>query len=244
MPNQPPISSSSEHSAPPGEREIQSLFNRIAPVYDSMNSWLSLGQHRVWKKMAVKWAEPQEGDRALDLCCGSGDLAFLLTKAVGETGQVTGVDFSCELLAIARQRSSHNSHLSWVEADVLHLPFAEASFDCATMGYGLRNVQSIPQALKELHRVLTPGAKAAILDFHRPYGALTQSFQQWYLDTLVVPTAQHFGLESEYKYIVPSLERFPNGRAQVKLAQEAGFIESVHYPIAGGMMGVLVVTKG
>lgn len=225
--------------------EIRDLFDRIAPVYDELNNWLSLGQHRVWKLMTVKWSEPHPGDIGLDLCCGSGDLAQILARQVGVTSQVYGVDFSAGLLAIANQRVK-NQHprlpIKWVEANVLNLPFADNYFDCATMGYGLRNVTDIPQALRELYRVLKPGAKAAILDFHRPKAPIMRSFQQWYLENMVVRAAKNLGLSEEYAYIAPSLERFPTGREQVNLAQNAGF-SATHYPIAGGMMGVLVLTK-
>ena len=94
-----------------------------------------------------------------------------------------------------------------------------------------------------MHRVLKPNAKAAILDFHRPNNSTLRSFQQWYLDNLVVPTAKQFGLTEEYAYISPSLDKFPTGSEQVQLARQAGFTAATHYPIAGGMMGVLVITK-
>ena len=226
--------------------EIQGLFDRIAPVYDQLNNALSLGQHRVWKLMAIKWSQPQLGDVGLDVCCGSGDLAQLLARQVGKTGQVVGLDFSQEQLAIARQRAKEKYPLlplEWIEGDALNLPFDEDSFNCATMGYGLRNVTDIPRCLEELHRVLKSGAKVAILDFHRPPHPWMRRFQQWYLQTLVVPTAEGFGVTEEYAYINPSLERFPTGSEQVKLAYQAGFTHVVHYPIAVGMMGVLVATK-
>ena len=226
--------------------EIRDLFDRIAPVYDQLNNGLSLGQHRVWKRMALKWSAANSGDTCLDLCCGSGDLAQLLARQVGATGQVYGVDFSSGLLAIADQRVK-NQHpplpIRWVVATALDLPFSDNYFDAATMGYGLRNVTDIPRCLSELYRVLKPGAKAAILDFHRPKQPLMRAFQQWYLENAVVPTAERLGLTEEYAYIAPSLERFPTGPEQVSLAQKAGFT-ATHYPIAGGMMGVLVVSKG
>ncbi|HEY9740963.1 MAG TPA: bifunctional demethylmenaquinone methyltransferase/2-methoxy-6-polyprenyl-1,4-benzoquinol methylase UbiE [Coleofasciculaceae cyanobacterium] len=226
--------------------EIRDLFNRIAPVYDQLNNSLSLGQHRVWKLMAVKWSNPSPGDIYLDLCCGSGDLAQLLAQRVGTTGHVYGVDFSPAQLAIAQSKiESHYPPLpiSWVEADALDLPFNDNYFHGATMGYGLRNVTDIPRSLRELHRVLKPGAKAAILDFHRPAQPPMRAFQQWYLETIVVPAAEQLGLTEEYAYITPSLERFPTGPEQVTLAEKAGFAAATHYPIAMGMMGVLVMTK-
>lgn len=222
------------------------LFDRIAPVYDAFNQTLSWGVHRVWKQMAVKWSRPQPGATCLDLCCGSGDLALMLAHSVGPTGQVYGADFAPAQLAIARQRAEQRRprrNIIWIEADALALPFADAYFDAATMGYGLRNVIDILGSLKQLHRVLKPRATAAILDFHRPQNPLVLQFQQWYLEAVVVPTAERYGLLEEYAYISPSLERFPVGPEQVDLAYQAGFSQAVHYAIAGGMMGVLVATR-
>ena len=226
--------------------QIRAIFDRIAPVYDQLNDWLSLGQHRIWKQMAVKWCNARTGNTCLDLCCGSGDLALRLGRQVGTTGYVYGVDFSPAQLARAKERSQHHYPrvpIFWVEADVLDLPFADNYFDAATMAYGLRNVTDIPRSLKELHRVLKPGAKAALLDFHRPSNLQLRAFQQWYLDNIVVRIAQQLDLTEEYAYISPSLDRFPTGREQVELALLAGFFAPIHYPIANGMMGVLVVTK-
>jgi demethylmenaquinone methyltransferase/2-methoxy-6-polyprenyl-1,4-benzoquinol methylase len=225
---------------------VQGIFNRIAPVYDDLNDWLSFGLHRVWKQMTVKWSGAKPGDRALDLCCGSGDLALRLAAAVGPGGQVVGADFSAQMLDRARERPQGFRPLApiaWVEADALNLPFADREFDCATVGYGLRNVTDFDQALRELYRVLKPGATLAALDFHRPDSAIAQQFQQLYLDRLVVPVAQQFGATAEYEYILPSLQRFPVGREQVERARAIGFRSVRHYPLVGGLMGVLVATK-
>jgi len=193
--------------------------------------------------MAVKWSDAKPGDRLLDVCCGTGDLAFQGAKTVGMGGQVVGLDFCQELLAIAAKK--HQEHypklpIQWHQGDALNLPFADQHFDVATMGYGLRNVGDIPQALRELVRVLKPGGKVAILDFHRPENPLIQHFQRWYLDKVVVPLAQKYQLTAEYAYLQPSLDRFPTGQEQIKLALKSGFAQAVHYPIANGLMGVLV----
>lgn len=225
---------------------VQGIFNRIAPVYDDLNDWLSFGLHRVWKQMTVKWSGAKPGDRALDLCCGSGDLALRLAAAVGPTGHVIGADFSAQMLDRARDRPQGFRTLAsidWIEADALDLPFADQEFDCATVGYGLRNVTDFDRALAELYRVLKPGATVAALDFHQPSSPTAQHFQQLYLDRLVVPVAQRFGATAEYEYILPSLQRFPTGREQVHRAQAIGFQSVRHYPLVGGMMGVLVATK-
>lgn len=230
----------------PTAQTVRQLFDRIAPVYDDFNQQLSLGLHTIWKQMAVDWSAAQPGHRCLDLCCGSGDIALLLARRVGESGHVIGADFATAQLAIARQRAEQlwpPPSINWVEANALSLPFTNSSFDAATVGYGLRNVTDIPRCLQELHRVLKPNAKAAILDFHRPEQLWIRQFQQWYLDTIVVPTADRLGLTDEYAYISPSLDRFPQGQTQVMLAVQAGFSQAVHYPILGGMMGILVATR-
>lgn len=227
-------------------QNIQGIFNRIAHQYDDLNHWISLGQHRIWKKMAVKWSGVTAGDTVLDICCGSGDLTLLLAKQVGIYGKTIGVDFAVNQLAIAAQKQAQSCpqlDITWQEGDALQLPYGDNYFDGATMGYGLRNVTDIPQALRELQRVLKPGKKVAILDFHRPEDPRKQAFQQWYMQTLVVPLAQRFHLMEEYAYIQPSIERFPTGKMQEQLAREAGFRQAVHYPFVGDMMGVLVATK-
>jgi len=229
----------------PNSQDIQTLFNDIAPIYDQMNDWLSFGIHRVWKLMAVKWSNPLPFDTALDLCCGTGDLTFLMAKQIFQ-GKVIGVDFSSELLAEAEKKQhnkSLNSEIQWLETDVLNLPFEDNSFDCATMGYGLRNVTDIPACLLEIQRVLKPQAKVAILDFHKPSEDWVANSQKWYLDNVVVKIADFLGTSSEYAYIYPSLERFPNGESQIQLGLNAGFSQGIHYPLFGGIMGILVLTK-
>ena len=207
-------------------------------MYDSLNDWLSLGLHRVWKQMTVTWSDPVKGATCLDVCCGSGDLARLLAKAVGPYGHVIGLDF-----ATAQLSRAHQLPIEWLEGDAMALPFGDSQFDAITMGYGLRNVPDIQHSLSELYRVLKPSAKAAILDFHRPDNAVMQIIQHRYLEQLVVPAARHLGVEAEYAYIFPSLQRFPNGQQQRAIALAVGFTHVIHYPIVGGMMGVLVAQK-
>ncbi|HHP7229682.1 MAG TPA: bifunctional demethylmenaquinone methyltransferase/2-methoxy-6-polyprenyl-1,4-benzoquinol methylase UbiE [Xenococcaceae cyanobacterium] len=228
------------------KNDIKEIFDHIAPRYDQLNDRLSFGQHRIWKMMTVKWSNPRLGDTALDICCGSGDLALMLAQKVGIRGKVIGLDFARAQLAIAakKQKSRYAQYsINWIEGDALDLPLKNNYVDCATMGYGLRNVTNIPLCLQELHRVLKPGAKAAILDFHRPELAQIRAFQQWYLDYIVVPTAREFKMREQYAYLTPSLARFPQGKEQVRLAKAAGFKQAKHYSLIGGMMGVLVLTK-
>ncbi|MDA0673824.1 MAG: bifunctional demethylmenaquinone methyltransferase/2-methoxy-6-polyprenyl-1,4-benzoquinol methylase UbiE [Cyanobacteria bacterium] len=233
-------------TTPPTAATVQALFDRIAPVYDDFNQQLSLGLHWVWKRMAVAWSGAAPGHTCLDLCCGSGDLALLLARQVAPGGQVWGVDFSPAQLAVAQQRASRqwpHPAITWQQGDALALAFEDGTFDAATLGYGLRNLTDIPQGLRELRRVLKPGARAAVLDFHPPSHGVMRQFQRWYLDTVLVPTADRCGLTAEYAYIAPSVDRFPQGDCQVALALGAGFTHAVHYPLAGGLMGVLVATR-
>lgn len=226
----------------PSADQVQQIFNQVAPVYDRLNDWLSLGQHRVWKKMAIAWLNPQSNNTYLDLCCGSGDLAIMLARKI-KTGQVVGLDFAESQLAIARQRSHLQPGLTWCQGDALDLQFADQTFDGATLSYGLRNVADIPKCLKELYRVLKPKARAAILDFHYPTDPAMAEFQKFYLNNLVVPLAQLWDLEAEYAYLLPSIQRFPQGTAQKQMAIAAGFSQATHYAIVGGLMGILVLRK-
>jgi len=162
-----------------------------APPTPQLNERLSLGQHRVWKRMAVRWAGAGPGDAALDVCCGSGDLAFELARAVGPSGSVTGLDFAAEMLEDAESRrrrqeaarpaSRPAARMTWVQGDALDLPFADGSFAAATIGYGLRNVADVPRALRELLRVLRPGASVAVLDFNNSEDPLVDGVQVRFL---------------------------------------------------------------
>ena len=248
-----------------GRRE---LFNNIAPVYDQLNDALSLGLHRVWKvrtvgcadltrvgltrgqQATVQWACVPVGGRALDVCCGSGDLALRLAQAVGPAGSVTALDFAQAQLARAAEREAAllasdaaRARVDWLQGDALALPFPDDHFHAATCGYGLRNVVDIPLALQQLLRVLRPGAKAALLDFNHSESPLTTVVQSAFLDALVVPAARAAGVAPEYEYLKQSIAAFPSGPQLQALARTAGFQKAVHYELAGGLMGVLVCTK-
>ena len=200
----------------------------------------------------VQWSGARRGDAVLDVCCGSGDIAVRLSQVVGAAGSVVGLDFAAAQREVAARReaeargaggASDAAAVRWLEGDACAMPFDDAAFDAATCGYGLRNVVDIPAALSELHRVLRPGATAALLDFNRSESALVQAAQRTMLDNVVVPVARAAGVAAEYEYLVPSIERFPTGREQVALARAAGFAHASHYELVGGLMGVLVATK-
>lgn len=220
---------------------IRRLFDAIAPVYDDLNDQMSFGLHRVWKKMAVDWVQSTPGDRVLDLCCGTGDLAFLLTRRVGTAGKVYGLDFSANQIAQAQKRDKIRA-IRWLVGDALALPFPENYFDGVIQSFGLRNVVDISACLSEIRRVLKPARQAVILDLHRPDNLEWSRFQQWYLQQRVASLGRERGLEAEYAYIAPSLARFPTGAEQVRLAKAAGFRQARHLPLIGGAVGALILS--
>ncbi|XP_039143417.1 2-phytyl-1,4-beta-naphthoquinone methyltransferase, chloroplastic [Dioscorea cayenensis subsp. rotundata] len=240
--------SSSSRASIQCSMERQALFNRIAPVYDGLNDVLSLGQHRLWKRMSVTWSGAKKGDSVLDLCCGSGDLAFLLSHYVGLHGQVSALDFSSDQLSIASSRQELNwkacyDNIKWIEGDALDLPFPSSSFDAITMGYGLRNLVDRKKALQEIFRVLKPGSRASILDFNKSTSAIAKMFRVWMMDNVVVPVASTYGLADEYRYLRDSINDFLTGKELEELARGVGFNKAKHYELGGGLMGNLVVTK-
>ena len=143
---------------------VRRMFDRIAPVYDSMNRLMTAGLDRRWR-VATARAVVRDGDRVLDVCCGTGDLSIAAREAGGE---VTGLDFSEPMLAHAREKSSD---IDWVSGDALALPFPDGSFDAATVGFGVRNLDDLERGLAELRRVLVPGGRLAILEITRPRGS-------------------------------------------------------------------------
>ncbi|XP_022887651.1 2-phytyl-1,4-beta-naphthoquinone methyltransferase, chloroplastic isoform X2 [Olea europaea var. sylvestris] len=190
----------------------------------------------------------KEGDNVLDLCCGSGDLAFLLSEKVGPNGQVTALDFSKEQLQIAasRQRMRFKpcyKNIKWVEGNAVDLPFSDSYFDGITIGYGLRNVVDRPKAIEEMCRVLKKGSKVSVLDFNKSTHPIAISFQDWVIDNVIVPVASGYGLGSEYEYLKNSIKKYLTGDELEKIALEAGFSTAKHYEFSGGLMGNLVASR-
>jgi demethylphylloquinol methyltransferase len=166
---------------------MAATFRRLLPTTaPQLNDRLSLGQHRTWKRMAVRWCGAAPGQAVLDVCCGSGDLALLLADAVGPSGSVTGLDFAADMLTDAARREANAGAESpgrraaavrWVQGDALALPFPDGAFAAATVGYGLRNVADMPAALAELARVVSPGGRVAVLDFNNSENPVVDALQ-------------------------------------------------------------------
>ena len=226
--------------APGDAAAVRQLFEAAAPRYDQLNDVLSLGLHRLWKRQAIAWVNPQPGQRCLDLCCGTGDLALLLAARVRPGGLVLGLDAAAAPLELAAARARRQPWLplQWQLGDAQATGLPTAWADGAVMAYGLRNLADPAAGLAELRRLLRPGARAAVLDFNRAQ-TVAGRFQQAYLRRVVVPAARRVGLEQHYAYLEASLARFANGPRQELLAKRAGFAQAHHRPLAGGLMGLL-----
>jgi demethylmenaquinone methyltransferase / 2-methoxy-6-polyprenyl-1,4-benzoquinol methylase len=209
---------------------VRTMFDRIAPVYDAMNRAMTAGLDRRWRAETAR-AVVSPGDRVLDSCCGTGDLAIAAQRA---GGRVTGLDFSQRMLERARAKSDE---IEWIEGDALALPFADASFDAATVGFGARNLDDLEGGLRELRRVLKPGARVGILEITRPHGVLRPFYKLWF-DGLVPLAGKLLPGGCAYTYLPASVRRFPEAKELSELMQAAGF-EQVRYRLfAGGIVAL------
>jgi demethylmenaquinone methyltransferase/2-methoxy-6-polyprenyl-1,4-benzoquinol methylase len=240
----------------PGEgrsARVRDLFAAVARRYDLINDLQSLGLHRLWKRKLVALAAPQPGERALDLCCGTGDLAFRLARRGAE---VVGLDFSEAMLEVARARVQRRpkphgdgnapvERLRWLRGDGMRLPFKEGTFDIVTVGYGLRNLADWRRGLAEMLRVARPGGRLLVLDFGKPSQSLWRCLYLAYLRLVVPVFGRVFcGDAQTYAYILESLQHFP---AQLGIAEalRARHCQDVCVlNLAGGAMGLICARRG
>ena len=206
------------------------MFDRIAPVYDPMNRLMTAGLDRRWRRETAV-AVVQHGDRVLDVCCGTGDLALAASDA---GGRVTGLDFSAPMLDRARGKSSE---IDWIEGDALALPFADGSFDAVTIGFGLRNLPNVERGLTELRRVLRPGGRLAILEITRPKGPLAPFYRFWF-DGVIPLAGKVLPGGSAYSYLPASVRRFPAPEGLARLLDDVGFSEISWRLFAGGIVAL------
>jgi demethylmenaquinone methyltransferase/2-methoxy-6-polyprenyl-1,4-benzoquinol methylase len=209
---------------------VRAMFDRIAPVYDVMNRVMTAGLDGRWRAETAA-AVVRPGDRVLDSCCGTGDLALACLQA---GGRVTGLDFSEPMLERARRKSSE---VEWVSGDALALPFEDGSFDAATVGFGVRNVADLERGLAELRRVLRAGGRVGVLEITRPRGLLAPFYRIWF-EVLVPLLGRLLPGGWAYSYLPASVRRFPGPEDLAELLRGAGF-EDVRYRLfAGGIVAL------
>jgi demethylmenaquinone methyltransferase/2-methoxy-6-polyprenyl-1,4-benzoquinol methylase len=210
---------------------VRRMFDRIAPVYDAMNRVMTAGLDQRWRRATVR-ETVRPGDRVLDACCGTGDLAVAAAKA--GAANVVGADFSERMLERARRKAPE---LEWVSADVLALPYDDASFDSAVVGFGVRNVEDLGAALLELRRVLRPGGRVGILEITTPRGPLGPFYKLWF-DRIVPLVGRLLPGGDAYTYLPASVRRFPGPEELTELLAGCGF-EGVRFRLfAGGIVAL------
>jgi demethylmenaquinone methyltransferase/2-methoxy-6-polyprenyl-1,4-benzoquinol methylase len=221
---------SAETGRLPAER-VQRMFDRIAPVYDAMNRVMTAGLDRRWRALTVR-AVVRPGDRVLDACCGTGDLAMAARKA--GAARVVGVDFSERMLERARRKASA---LEWVRADVLDLPFEDGSFDAAVVGFGIRNVEDLEGSVRELRRVLASGGRIGILEITTPRGPLAPFYRLWF-ERIVPLLGRVLPGGEAYSYLPASVRRFPGPEELADLLCAQGFGSVRFELLAGGIVAL------
>ena len=212
--------------------QVRSMFDRIAPVYDGMNRAMTLGLDRKWRRLTAE-AVVRRGDRVLDACCGTGDLALAAARA---GGRVTGVDFSAEMLARAERKAPE---FDWVQADASALPFPDGSFETATVGFGIRNLADLEEGLRELARVLVPGGRLGCLEITRPRGLLRPFFSLWF-DGLVPLAGKLLPGGAAYSYLPASVRRFPGPEDLAEAMRRSGFVDVGWRLLGGGIVALHV----
>jgi demethylmenaquinone methyltransferase/2-methoxy-6-polyprenyl-1,4-benzoquinol methylase len=231
----------------PGElraAKVNDLFATIARRYDLINDLQSFGLHRLWKRRVIQLAKVQSGNRALDLCCGTGDLALALAQRGAET---IGLDFSEKMLSIAETRRLKNSklktqNLKFIQGDAQQIPFPDNSFEIVTMGYGLRNLTNWERGLDEMFRVAAPGGRIVVLEFGKPANALWRALYFTHLKCSVPLIGLLFcGNAQAYAYILESLKHYP---AQLAVAEKMRGLKLANVRVINLLGGAMAINYG
>jgi len=230
--------------------KVREMFSRLAWRYDIVNDVMSFGLHRLWKRRTVRLGLDGRSTppRWLDLCCGTGDMAFLAEQFAGRgltaegSLRPVGADFTLPMLAVGRRRALNDARQTrFVQADALELPFPDGSFDVITVGYGLRNIADPAAALSEMRRVLAPGGRAVILDFGKPRNPVASALYRAFLRTMMPAVGWLFHRDPEtYLYIPESLARYPGQVGVRDLMRAAGFANARFEERLLGTMGINV----
>ncbi len=233
---------SNEFYAPGEQRaaKVNDLFARIAPRYDFLNDLQSFGLHRLWKRRVVNLARPSAKTRALDLCCGTGDISFALAQRGAAT---TGLDFSAQMLEVAAERNQKSATPpTFIQGDAQKTPFPDNTFDIVTVGYGLRNLTSWQRGVDEMYRVAKPGARLIVLDFGKPPNALWRAIYFTHLQLSVPLIGLLFcGNAKAYAYILESLKHYP---AQLAVADKMHELKLVNVQVINLLGGAMAINYG
>ena len=219
------------------------MFDRIAGVYDVMNSAMTAGMHHRWRARAADRAELAPGDAALDVCCGTGDLAFEVARRVGPDGRVVGSDFSERMLDLAREKpvpeAAAKPIFEW--ADALDLPYDDGGFDAVTVGFGVRNLSDLDRGIAEMARVLKPGGRLVILEITQPTRPPLSTFFSVWFDRIVPLIGRFAGDSAAYSYLPESVKRFPPPAGLAAIMDGAG-LERIRWTILAG--GIIAIHSG
>jgi len=223
---------------------VREMFATIAPRYDRANRVLTAGLDEGWRRRAIRRLAPPAGGRILDCCCGTGDLAFGLSRA-DRTLDVTGVDFCPPMLERARQRATQaRANIRFLEGDVMAMPFEDSSFDGATMGFSLRNVVDVDGTLREIVRVLRPGARFVSLDVTKaPNAAFKRLFDLYFYGLVPLIGGVVGGSRAAYAYLPNSLTHHPAAPQLRERFARAGFTECGYEALMGGSIAIHYGTK-
>lgn len=222
------------------EPQVEAMFDRIAGVYDLMNSVMTAGLHHRWRRRAVDLARVGPGDNVLDVASGTGDLAIELAARVGAGGSVIGSDFSEQMLDRARVKAPQ---LEWVQANALALPYADGRFDAVTVGFGARNFSDLDAGLEEMVRVTRPGGRVVVLEITTPTRPPLSTFFRLWFDRLVPLIGRFAGDPDAYSYLPSSVRRFPDAGTLAQRLSAAGLNEVAYLLTAGGIIAIHSGTK-
>ena len=225
---------------------ISNIFNKVSSKYDFFNNLFSLGLHFLWKRKLIGLLKPKIGEEWADLCCGTGDMSFLLNELVFPSGKVFGIDISEKLLKIARRKSNKlgNSVINWEKKDIFDLDTKLKKYDGICMSYGLRNLRNVDDGIQKVFLLLKDNGRAGFLDFnHSKENSLPSIFQKLYLRFIVVPISALFNLKEEYSYIEKSIKDFPKGPKLIYLAKKIGFRKANYITLFGDQMGIFLLEK-
>jgi len=217
------------------EGQVRAMFDRIARVYDLMNSVMTAGLHHRWRERAADLAALQPGGQALDVACGTGDLAIALARRVGPSGAVIGSDFSDPMLERARAKSSA---VTWEWGNALELPYPDNRFDAATVGFGARNFSDLDRGLREMARVVRPGGRVVVLEITLPRRPPLSTFFSVWFDRIVPALGKLAGDPDAYAYLPSSVKRFPGPPALAARMHAAGLDDVRWILTAGGIIAV------